>query len=163
MHKTRDTYYETGESAGLPAQLSERRGQMKWKSVRWGKKYSVLGRQEQQRQNKNLLYQQDKPANQTRKALFHLYSMSPYLPQFQQSAGAHGPPLPPPDSLCEVDAFVKKARDSNHRTETTGWSTASGEKASWPLVTIPYLYKWPVSMQWPCVRRVVTQAREFRV
>ncbi len=36
-------------------------GQRKWNSVWWGKKYFVLGRPEQPRQNKNLLYRYGKP------------------------------------------------------------------------------------------------------
>ncbi len=50
-------------------------------------KYFVLGRLEQPRQNKNLLYQYDQP-NEPPTDLFHLYSLSSHSPQFQQSAGA---------------------------------------------------------------------------
>jgi hypothetical protein len=68
-------------------------------------KYFVLGQLEQPRQNKNLLYWHDKPTNQPRKGPFHLSSLSPHSPQFQQSAG---PPLsslsasdPPPPTPSE--------------------------------------------------------------
>ncbi len=37
------------------AQLTGQRGKRNWNSVRWGKKYFVLGRQEQQRENKKSL------------------------------------------------------------------------------------------------------------
>jgi hypothetical protein len=50
-------------------------------------KYFVLGRLEQPRQNKNLLYWHDKPNERDPSPLF---SLSPHSPQFQQSAG---PPL----------------------------------------------------------------------
>jgi hypothetical protein len=52
------------------------------------KKYFVLGRLEQPKLNKNLSYQHKIPMNQPKKDLFHLYSLSPHLPQLQQSAGA---------------------------------------------------------------------------
>ncbi len=70
------------------------------------KKYFVLGQIEQPKLKKNLLYRHDKPnkpaeaeekylvsgttspTNQPREDLFHLYSLSPHSPQFQQSAGA---------------------------------------------------------------------------
>ncbi len=48
----RDTYYETGDPARLPAQLAVRWRQKKWNSVRWGKIYFVL---EQPRLNKKYL------------------------------------------------------------------------------------------------------------
>jgi hypothetical protein len=48
--------------------------------------YFVLGRLEQQRQNKNLVYRHGKP--KPRKDAFHLYSLRSHSPQFQQSAGA---------------------------------------------------------------------------
>jgi hypothetical protein len=51
------------------------------------KKIFVLGQQGQLRQDKNLLYRHDKPNEPTKKELFHLSSLSPYTPQFQQSAG----------------------------------------------------------------------------
>ncbi len=59
-----------------------------WNSLRWGKKnILLLGRLEQPRQDKNLLFLSKKgPTNQQR-IPFHLYSMSPHLHQFPQSAG----------------------------------------------------------------------------
>ncbi len=50
------------------------------------KQYFVLGRLEQQRQNKNLVYRHGKP--KPRKDTFHFYSLSSHSPQFHQSAGA---------------------------------------------------------------------------
>ncbi len=103
-------------------------------------------------EEKNILHQADRssqgrtkisctnrtsPTNQTRKDFFHLYSLSPHLPQLQQSAGSA--PLPP-SSLCEVDASVKKAT-RHHRTRLL----VKRPVGHWPLATIPYLYKWPVS------------------
>jgi hypothetical protein len=41
---TKDSYYETGDPARLPAQLAGRWGQRNKNSVRWGKKYFVLAR-----------------------------------------------------------------------------------------------------------------------
>jgi hypothetical protein len=53
------------------------------------KKYFVLGQLGlQPRQNKNVLYWYDKPKNLTKEGPFHLYSLSPHSPQFQQAAGA---------------------------------------------------------------------------
>ncbi len=36
----------------------------------------------------NLLYRHDKPNQLTKEGPFHLFSLSPHSPQFQQSAGA---------------------------------------------------------------------------
>jgi hypothetical protein len=46
-----------------------------------------MGRLEQPRQDKNLLYRYDESSEPT-KDPFHLYSVSPHSPQFQQSARA---------------------------------------------------------------------------
>ncbi len=61
--ETRDTYKETGDPARLTAQFW---GKRNWNSVRWGNKFFVLSRQEQLRQNENLLYQHDKPNEPTK-------------------------------------------------------------------------------------------------
>ncbi len=55
----------------------------KWSEKVYGeeKKYFVLGRLEQPRQDKNLLYQHDEPNEPSED------SLSPHLPQFQQSGG----------------------------------------------------------------------------
>ncbi len=49
-------------------------------------KYIVLGRLEQSRQDKNILYTDTmRPTNQqTKEGPFRMYSLSPHLPQFQQ-------------------------------------------------------------------------------
>ncbi len=47
------------------------------------KKYFVLRWWEHQRQDKNLFYLHDEP-NKPEKGPYHLYSISPHLPQFQQ-------------------------------------------------------------------------------
>ncbi len=61
---------------------------MKWNSVRWGKNiFFVLSRLEQAEQDKNLLYRHVEPTNQV-KDPFHMFSLSPQLPQFQQLAAA---------------------------------------------------------------------------
>jgi hypothetical protein len=69
-------------------------GTYKVKSVRRGKKYFVLGLLEQPRQDKNLFTYTGttSPTNQPRKDPFHLYSLSPHSPKFQQSPGdsSHG-------------------------------------------------------------------------
>jgi len=48
-------------------------------------KYFLLGRFEQPRQAKNLLYQQDNLSKPTKEGPFYLCSLSPHSPQFQQS------------------------------------------------------------------------------
>jgi hypothetical protein len=61
---------------------------MKWCTV--GKNIFVLGRLEQPRQDKNQLYRHEKPNEPTKESRtdpFHLYSLSPHSPQFQQLAG----------------------------------------------------------------------------
>jgi hypothetical protein len=75
-----DTFSETAGPARLPAQLAERCNGDKGTEIVHGE-YFVLGRLEQPRQD-------NKRMNQPRKDFFHLYSLSPHLPQFQQSAGA---------------------------------------------------------------------------
>jgi hypothetical protein len=60
-------------------------GKNEEKSVWWGKKYFVLGRLEQPRQEKNSCTSTTSPSN---KYPFHLYSLSPHLLKFQQAAGA---------------------------------------------------------------------------
>jgi hypothetical protein len=52
------------------------------------KKYFVMGRLGQQRQNKISCTGKTSPTNQPRKEHFHLTSLSPRSPQFQQSAKA---------------------------------------------------------------------------
>ncbi len=60
-------------------QLAGRWGQRNWNSVRWGKKYFVLGHLGQPRQNKNLLYRHDKPREPTKKGpLFFVLFKSPF-------------------------------------------------------------------------------------
>ncbi len=62
-HWTRGrTHPKTQETA----QLAGRSVQRNWNSVRWGKKYFVLFRLEQPRQNKNLLYEHNKPNEPTK-------------------------------------------------------------------------------------------------
>jgi hypothetical protein len=53
-----------------------------------------------------------KPTNQPRKDLFHIYSMSPYLSHFQQSAGAlvslaFTLPSPPPPHACPISVCFR--------------------------------------------------------
>ncbi len=48
-----------------PVHLAGRWWQRKWKSVRWGNKYFVLGQLEQPRQDKNLLYRHYEPNEPT--------------------------------------------------------------------------------------------------
>jgi hypothetical protein len=56
------------------------------------KKYFVLFWPEQPWQDKNRLYRHDEPNEPTTERPLHLYSVSPHLSRFQQSAGAT--PLP---------------------------------------------------------------------
>jgi hypothetical protein len=50
-------------------------------------KIFVMGRLEQQRQDKNLLYRHHEPKDPTKKGSFHMYRYSsPHKSQFQQSA-----------------------------------------------------------------------------
>ncbi len=52
------------------------------------KKFLVPGQPEQPRQDKNLLYRNEKPDKPTKKEpLFYLHSLGPHTPQFQKSAG----------------------------------------------------------------------------
>jgi len=62
----------------------------KWSKIVYGeeKVYFVLGRLEQPRQDKNLLYWHDKPKEPTKEGHLYLYSLSPHSPQFQHSARA---------------------------------------------------------------------------
>ena len=73
----------------LSVQLAGRWGQRNWNSVEWGKKNFVLGREQPSVGKKSLVsawrVQWTKP---TREDPFHLYSLSPHLPELQQSAGA---------------------------------------------------------------------------
>ncbi len=64
---TRDTHQETGDPARLPAQLARLWEQRNLNCVRRENKSFVLGRLEQPRQNKNLLYRHDKPNEPTNK------------------------------------------------------------------------------------------------
>ena len=52
------------------------------------KTYSVLGRLEQQGQNKNLLYRHDRPNKPTKEGPLSFILFESHSPQFQQSAGA---------------------------------------------------------------------------
>jgi hypothetical protein len=52
------------------------------------KEYFVLDQLEQSRQINDLLYQDDMPNEPTKEGPFHLYSLSPHSPQFQETAGA---------------------------------------------------------------------------
>ncbi len=54
---TGDTHSKTGGPARLPTQVAGRWGHTNWISVRWGKKYFVLGWPEQPRQDKKSLVQ----------------------------------------------------------------------------------------------------------
>ncbi len=73
------------------AQHAGRWGQMIWNSERWGKKYFVLGRLEQPRQDKKLLFLHDKPNKQTKEGPLLFYSLSPLLPS--SFISRHRPPL----------------------------------------------------------------------
>ncbi len=53
------------------------------------KKYLLLGRLEQPRQNKNLLYLHDKPNEPTKRDLFHLSSLSPHSPSVSTVSRGH--------------------------------------------------------------------------
>ncbi len=83
---TRDTYLETGDpTAACPACWAI--GNKRIEIVYYEEKIfctSLL----QPRQNKNLLYRHDKPNERTKKDPFHMSSLSPQSPQFQQSARA---------------------------------------------------------------------------
>ncbi len=61
--------------------------------------FCTIGRLEQPRQNKNLLYLHGKPNAPTKEGPFYLYSLSPHFPQFQQLAGAN--PLQSPTYCFE--------------------------------------------------------------
>ncbi len=109
---------ETGDPARLPAQLAGRWGQRHWNSVLYGegKKYFVLGRLGQSRWNKALLYWHDKPKNQPKEDLFHMYSLSPRLPEFQQ-----------PPWFTHLDSLYLKLRQMgthwfHYRGSFLGWS-----------------------------------------
>ncbi len=64
---TGDTLSETGGSARLPSQVAGPWGHINWSSVRWGKKYFVLGWPEQPRQDKSFLYRHDELNEPTNK------------------------------------------------------------------------------------------------
>jgi hypothetical protein len=73
-------------------------GLLNWKTVRWGKKYVVLGKLEQLR--------------------LGMCSKSPHLPQFQQSAGAplsglYGYIYPPP--VCGLRSGLIRVRDASSK------------------------------------------------
>jgi hypothetical protein len=60
----------------------------KWTEIVFGEeKIFCTGPTRAAKAVKNLLYQQDEP-NKPTKDPFHMYSLSPHLSQFQQSAGA---------------------------------------------------------------------------
>ncbi len=72
-------------------QLARRWGQLNWNSVRWGKKYFVLGRLVQPRQDKNLLYRQDNSNEPTKEGpLSFVLFESPFT---SVSTVSRGPPL----------------------------------------------------------------------
>ncbi len=75
----------------LPAQLAGRwghsPGQRHWNSVRWGKKYFELGRREQPRQGKNVLYQHDKPNESTKEGPFTCTLEIPIYLSFNSQQG----------------------------------------------------------------------------
>jgi hypothetical protein len=88
-HINRDICQETGDPARLrlPAQLSGRwRKKMNWNSVQWGKQIFCTGpiRASNAGQKSPLRGQR---TNQGRRKDY-LYSLSPQLPKFQQSAAA---------------------------------------------------------------------------
>ncbi len=92
LGRPKDTYYKTGDPARLPARLLG--DGYKGSEIEYDeeKKYLVLCRLKQPRQNKNLLYRHDEPNKPTKEGPpFHLYSVSPHSPQFQHSQ--HGPSL----------------------------------------------------------------------
>ncbi len=74
----------TSDPARLPAQLAKRWRKMNWNSVRWEKKYFLLGRLNQPSQDRKLLYMHDK----LNEPPFICTLWVPHLPQFQPSAGA---------------------------------------------------------------------------
>ncbi len=76
----RDTYKETGDAARLPAKI-----------VRWGKKYFVLGRRKQPRQDKNLLYLQ-RQAQQTNQGRIS-FICTPWVPICRSFNSQQGSPL----------------------------------------------------------------------
>ncbi len=61
---------------------------MKWNSVRWDINILYWADWSRQGRTKISCTVTTSPTNQPRKDLFHMYSLSPHLPQFQQSAGA---------------------------------------------------------------------------
>ncbi len=82
---------ETGDPARLPVQVAGRWGQIKWKSVRWGKEYFVLGWLEKPRQDKNLFYGQGEFKKPTPFVLFE----SPFTSVSRVSRG-------PPRSIVAI-------------------------------------------------------------
>ncbi len=84
--RIRDTYLETGDPARLPAQHARR--QDKGIEIVWGEeKIFWIGLTRAAKAGrKSLVRGTTSPANQARKDPFHLYSLSPHSPQFQQSA-----------------------------------------------------------------------------
>ncbi len=61
----------------------------KWIETVWGEENILYrAKPEQPKQNKDLLHLKRSLLNQPRNVPFQMYSLSPYLPQFQQSAGA---------------------------------------------------------------------------
>jgi hypothetical protein len=65
--KIRDTHYETGDPARLPAQLAWRWGQRSWNSVRWGKTYFCTWPTTAAKAKQKLLYGYDKPNEPAKK------------------------------------------------------------------------------------------------
>ncbi len=63
-----DTHSETGGPARLPAKVAGRWEHINWNSVRWGKKFVVLGWLEQP--DKSLLYRYDEPSEPTKEGPF---------------------------------------------------------------------------------------------
>jgi hypothetical protein len=77
----RDPLYETGDPARLLAQLAGRWGQKKIEIVYDKEKCFVLGRLEQPRQNKNLLYWHDKPNKPAKKGPLSFALFKSHSPQ----------------------------------------------------------------------------------
>ncbi len=74
-------------TAACPACWAMGTNELKYCMMR--KKYIVLCRVEQPSQNKNPLCRHDKPNKPTKKGPFHLFSLSPHTPQFQQVSRDH--------------------------------------------------------------------------
>ncbi len=103
---------------------------MNGNSVRWGKKYFVLGRIEQPRQDKNLLYQQDQPNEPTKeRPLSFVLFESPFTPV--PTVSRCHPSLVSLVHTMDKITYLHPQRSKKLQNFSPAWSPSFGQHVCW--------------------------------